>query len=324
MKKNFLLVAVSLMTALSAFAEKNTVSSPDGKLNVVVEDVDGKLYYSVDYAGKRMMEPSLLGVLANVGDFSQGLTYQKKSENKVDKSYDLRTAKASHVDYHANQLNVTYLNGKKEPMTVTFNVSNNDVAFRYTFDGLKAQHIIINEEKTAFNLPKISTSFLSPQSNPLIGFARTKPSYEEDYKPDAPLTAKSGYGRGYTFPCLFKVGGEGWVLVSETGTHGNYPGCHISDYDANKGYQIAFPMREEGDGIGSNNAVFSLPGSTPWRTITVGKDLKPLVETTIPYDVVEPRYEASQKYGVGKYAWSWLIWQDASCNYNDQKQFDFS
>lgn len=30
MKKNFLLVAVSLMTALSAFAEKNTVSSPDG------------------------------------------------------------------------------------------------------------------------------------------------------------------------------------------------------------------------------------------------------------------------------------------------------
>ena len=76
MKKNFLLVAVSLMTALSAFAEKNTVSSPDGKLNVVVEDVDGKLYYSVDYAGKRMMEPSLLGVLANVGDFSQGLNYQ--------------------------------------------------------------------------------------------------------------------------------------------------------------------------------------------------------------------------------------------------------
>ena len=108
-------------------------------------------------------------------------------------------------------------------MTVTFNVSNNDVAFRYTFDGLKAQHIIINEEKTAFNLPKISTSFLCPQSDPLIGFARTKPSYEEDYKPDAPLTAKSGYGQGYTFPCLFKVGGDGWVLVSETGTHGNYP-----------------------------------------------------------------------------------------------------
>ena len=321
MRKNFLWVALSLMTTLSAYAEKNTISSPDGKLNVVVEDHDGKLYYAVDYAGKRMMEPSQLGLVANVGDFSQGLTYQKKSEAKVEKSYDLRTAKTSHVDYHANQLNVTYLNGKQEPMTITFNVSNHDVAFRYTFDGVKAQHIIIGEEKTSFNLPKISTTFLSPQSDPLIGFARTKPSYEEDYKPDAPLTAKSGYGKGYTFPCLFKVGNDGWVLVSETGTHGNYPGCRVSDYDAEKGYQIAFPMMEEGDGIGSNNAVFSLPGSTPWRTITVGATLKPLVETTIPYDVVEPRYEASQQYGTGKYAWSWLIWQDNSCNYNDQKQF---
>ena len=156
MKKNVLAVALALMAGIGAYAEKNTITSPDGKLNVVVEDRDGKLYYSIDYAGKRMMEESQLGLLANVGDFSQGLTYQNKKEAKVEKSYDLRTAKVSHVDYHANQLNVTYLNGKKQPMTVTFNVSNNDVAFRYTFDQLKAQHIIVNEEKTAFNLPKVT------------------------------------------------------------------------------------------------------------------------------------------------------------------------
>ncbi len=321
MKKNIFWVVLVLLATAPAFAEKNTVSSPDGKLNVMVADHDGKLYYAIDYAGKRMMEESQLGLIANVGDFAQSLTYQAKTEKQVSDSYDLRTAKVSHVDYKANQLNVTYLNAEKKPMTVTFNVSNNDVAFRYTFDKLKAQHIIVNEEKTAFNLPKITTTFLSPQSDPMIGWARTKPSYEEEYSPDAPLTAKSKYGLGYTFPCLFRVGGDGWVLVSETGTHGQYPGCRISDYDAAKGYQIAFPMEGEGDGIGSNKAVFSLPGSTPWRTITVGSDLKPLVETTIPYDVVEPRYEASQQYGTGKYTWSWLIWQDGSCNYNDQKQF---
>ena len=119
MKKNVLAVALALMAGIGAYAEKNTITSPDGKLNVVVEDRDGKLYYSIDYAGKRMMEESQLGLLANVGDFSQGLTYQNKKEAKVEKSYDLRTAKVSHVDYHANQLNVTYLNGKKQPMTVT-------------------------------------------------------------------------------------------------------------------------------------------------------------------------------------------------------------
>lgn len=199
MKKNIFWVALALLATAPAFAEKNTVSSPDGKLNVVVADRDGKLYYAIDYAGKRMMEESQLGLIANVGDFAQGLTYQAKAEKQVSDSYDLRTAKVSHVDYKANQLNVTYLNAEKKPMTVTFNVSNNDVAFRYTFDKLKAQHIIVNEEKTAFNLPKITTTFLSPQSDPMIGWARTKPSYEEEYSPDAPLTAKSKYGLGYTF-----------------------------------------------------------------------------------------------------------------------------
>ena len=43
-----------------------------------------------------------------------------------------------------------------------------------------------------------------------------------------------------------------------------------------------------------------LPGVTPWRTITLGKSLKPIVETTIPWDVVEPLYEPSQDYEYGK------------------------
>ena len=56
MKKNVLAVALALMASIGAYAEKNTVSSPDGKLNVVVEDHDGKLYYSISYAGKQMMD----------------------------------------------------------------------------------------------------------------------------------------------------------------------------------------------------------------------------------------------------------------------------
>ena len=113
------------------------------------------------------------------------------------------------------------------------------------------------------------------------------------------LPSQVGLWSWLYFPCLFKVGGDGWVLVSETGTHGNYPGCHISDYDAAKGYQIAFPMEKEADGIGSTSALHS-SGFHSLAYHYRGSDLKPLVETTIPYDVVEPRFEASQKYGTGK------------------------
>ena len=65
-----------------------------------------------------------------------------------------------------------------------------------------------------------------------------------------------------------------------------------------------------------------LPGSTPWRTIAIGQTLKPVVETMIQYSVVEPKYEATEvNYPPGRYTWSWIIWQDNSCNYDDQKTF---
>lgn len=315
------IVSVLLATTVGAYAEHNKITSPDGRLAVSVDDHDGRLYYDVSYDGRQMIQPSRLGVVANIGDFSQNLTYKNVGHTVVNDSYTLRTAKTSSATYHANQMSVVYENGDHLPMTVTFNVSDNDIAFRYEFGEVKDHtHIIIDSENTAFRLPSQTTTFLSPQSDPMIGWKRSKPSYEEEYTPDAPLMAKSKYGQGYTFPCLFRVGNDGWMLVSETGTHGNYPGCRLSDYDAQTGYTVSFPMAGECDGRGASNAAFMLPGATPWRTITVGSTLKPIVETTISYDVVKPMYEASEQYKPGRYTWSWLIWQDNSANYDDQKQ----
>ena len=137
------------------------------------------------------------------------------------------------------------------------------------------------------------------------------------------MEVKSKFGRGYTFPCLFKVvDGQTtlWALVSETGVSGAYCGSHLSDWQEG-GYQIAFPDKGENNGFGSEYATIPLPGSTPWRTITVGSSLKPVVETTVAYDVVEPLYEPSTDYKGGRYTWSWLIWQDGSINYDDQVKF---
>lgn len=68
-----------------------------------------------------------------------------------------------------------------------------------------------------------------------------------------------------------------------------------------------------------------LLGETPWRTVTVGETLSPVVETTVAFDVVKPLYEASTEYEYGKGTWSWIIANDESCNYEDQKRYiDFS
>ena len=49
------------------------------------------------------------------------------------------------------------------------------------------------------------------------------------------------------------------------------------------------------------------------------------METTIPYDVVEPLYEPSCRYVYGRGTWSWIIAGDNSMNYDEQKRYvDFA
>ena len=315
-------IFMAAMSGQCALAATHEVKSPDGRLVLTVTDEGGRAYYSVKYDGKQMLGRSQLGLKANIGDFSTGLRERAVSDKHTDTTYTMRGTKASTVRYVANQMGIIYENAKKDLMTVTFNVSDNDVAFRYTFPQQgETACMVVESEATAFNLPAHSTAFISPQSDPMIGWKRTKPSYEEVYSADAPLTAKSQYGRGYVFPALFRVGQDGWVLLSETGTDGGYPGCHLADYDPQAGYRIAFPMPEEANGFGSATASMALPGSTPWRTITVGATLKPIVETTVAYDVVEPKYDASPGIKPGRYTWSWLIWQDKATVYDDQVKF---
>ena len=322
MKKK-LLTAAMLLSAIIAMAETKTVSSPDGRLQVTINDEGGRATYAVSYDGNTVLMPSLLGFEADFSNFTEELTITGAEPKKMIHPYQMRQTKRSTVRYSANCIDVTFQNGKQQTMIVRFQVSNNDVAFRYVIPRPKKGNpkcAVISREATSFRLPDGTTTFLTPQITPMTGWERTKPSYEEDYVADAPMTNRSRFGQGYTFPCLFKAQGF-WVLISETGTDGSYVGCHLSDYAAGTGYTIAFPQAGENNSIGSATAGIPLPYSTPWRTITVGTTLKPIVETTIAYDVVMPKYKPSIQYGTGRYTWSWLIWQDESINYADQLQF---
>lgn len=305
------------------------VSSPDGRLVVTVENMK----YSVEYDGLLVIKPSALGLKTSMGDFTQGLRYVDCHENPISQEYDMRQAKAKHIKYEANQLVLDYQTADNLRLQVIFQVSNHDVAFRYTLPRPakdNPKRAIIYKENTSFDFPDGTKTFLCPQIGPESGWEQTKPSYEEEYKADDEMQVKSKFGHGYTFPCLFKVptgpislkspGKNLWALVSETGVSSAYCGSHLSDWQEG-GYTIAFPDKGENNGFGSEFATIPLPGNTPWRTITVGTTLKPIVETTVAYDVVEPLYAPSENYKPGRYTWSWLIWQDKSINYDDQVKF---
>ena len=385
--RNHFLAAFALAALLSPSASAQTVSarvlSPDGLTYLNINVDNGRATYDVGYrtlvqAKKKgaapdtldipVLEPSPLGLKSNIGDWTKGFTWAKVtlSQAPTTKDYTLRQGKQSQIRYTYNSAVLSLSkDGNKHHFDVEFQVSNNNVAFRYHIPPQgETTAIVITEEASGFDLPANATAFICPQSDPMIGWKRTKPSYEEGYIWDEPATTRSSYGHGWTFPCLFRVptspspnpspvregrtpgskgnqsprpnrggnGGGAWLLISETGVTSNYCGSHLSDATSDGLFTIAFPMEGENNGFGSTGAQLGLAdskispnseqaGITPWRTLTFGSSLKPIVETTITWDVVEPLYEPSIDYKGSRNTWSWILWQDASINYDDQVKF---
>lgn len=303
----------------AALALALTLSSPDGRLQVNFSSSPAT--YTVVYDGETMISPSHLGLVADYADYSE-LEFIDSQTQTVSDCYSIDRIKTSKVDHPATRSLLHFRTSAGHYLDMEWHITDNDVAFRYllTRDGGRGS-VRVLREMTSFNFPSGTTTYLCPQSKAMIGWKRSKPSYEEKYRPGALMEEKSEYGEGFTFPCLFRIAGEGWALVSETGVDGRYCGSHLSDYDPAKGYGIAFAMAEENNGNGTVEPAFALPGSTPWRTITVGRDLAPIAETTVAFDVVEPKYESAHVYDYGKSTWSWILWQDDSINYDDQVRF---
>ena len=321
----FFIVMAMLLGSSVASAENKQITSPDGKLVVTVADMDGRPSYSVSYDNVLFLKPSPLGIIANIGDFSSGMSLEKNvSTNKIDETYELASIKQSKVRYVANEAVFSFTQQGKTIYDVIFRISNNDVAFKYRmYPQGETLSCVIKKEATGFAFPDGTTTFLCPQSKPMGGFARTSPSYETSYTADD-VAGKNGWGEGYTFPCLFRNGDNGWVLVSETGVNGGYCASRLLGHKGGT-YTIGFPQEGEANGNGTVSLGIALPGETPWRTITVGKTLAPIVETTVPFDVVKPLYPAKGEYTYGRGSWSWIIGMDGSTNYKEQLRYiDFS
>jgi len=356
---NMLRMAMALFAVASVTvsnAEEYNVVSPDGRIAVSISDDGGRLRYEACLDGVQMLQPSALGLLTTVGDFGSGLQVVGEESRSISETYTMRNTKASHVYYCANELTLKVKNTAGQQFAVQFRVSNRDVAFRYMLerqgkDG-DTKRTRVLRELSAFNPVGGTKTFLCPQIGPETGWEQTKPSYEEDYLLDQDMNVRSQFGLGYTFPCLFRVAvsdksSQGkakkkhttlnaqpsalnaqrstlnnyWMLISETGVTSQYCGSHLSDYTVGEGYAIAFPHEGENNGIGSASPSVALPSATPWRTITMGSTLAPIVETTVAYDLVSPLYQPGTAYKGGRYTWSWLVWQDESINYDDQVQF---
>lgn len=327
MKTNILLTA---LLACSVLTSAQTITSPDGKCSVKLSENSGTISYSVSYDGKEFLRNSPLGLVTDIGDFSQNLKVEGFKTDTVKFDYTSEVLKKSHISGKATRGVWTLSHKGQKIFDIVFMVENNDIAFKYCLSRYKVNEkdeyphycAVIQNDRTHFNFPDGTTTFLSPQMKGGSGWARTAPSYELPYSADKPSGDNAG-GAGFIFPCLFKTPG-GWVLVSETGVSSAYCASRLV-CEKSGSYKIENPMDSDLNFNGTTAPGIPLPGETPWRTITLGTTLAPVAETTIPWDFVEPLYKPSKKYDYGAGSWSWIIGMDESVNFQVQKEYiDFT
>jgi hypothetical protein len=319
------ILAVSALVAApasftQAFAQ--TLTSPDGKLAVTVaQSKGGGVAYRIARDGKIVLRDSQLGLTFDGIDLAGKLKPEDVSpERRIDDRYELVAGKRRNVTYAANERTWRYAGGDGHKLEITFRVSNDGVAFRYTARAAQpGAQLKFAGEATSFAFPTSARAWLQPMSVAKTGYKRTNPSYEEHYRMDIPVGTPSPMA-GWVFPALFRTG-DTYVALTEANMDGSF---HASRLDAqSKGgvYRIAPPMPEETYTNGALLPTATGSLTTPWRVLAVGS-LATVVDSTLGTDLAAPAPNGIPDWvKPGHSSWSWALLKDDFTTYGTQKQF---
>lgn len=246
------------------------LQSPDKSIALkIFLSASGEIQYTVKRSGANVIQPSALGVTMKEHDFTQDMKLVTISKpERITDSYRTKNAKKSSIRYEANQLIASFINAEEKNMDIIFRLSNDGVAFRYSFPWIKDNETIV-QEHSSFVFDKNTRAWLQPMSEAKTGWEHCHPSYEEHYLQDIPVGTVSPLKSGWVYPALFKSN-DTWVLITEAALDGTYCGTRLINDSASSVYAIGFAdPREVFTGRGylpENNKSWL----TPWRIIAMG------------------------------------------------------
>ena len=143
--------------AIEALAEANkySVSSPDGSLEITLSNSENGLSYTVTRNGETVIEPSAIGVNTNEEAFTGGFTFESQTEVKlIDETYTKYSGSYAEGHNYCNERSVTFSKGDYL-YTVILRAYNDGIAFRSEIsrtDGTEGT-LTVTDEKSSFVFP---------------------------------------------------------------------------------------------------------------------------------------------------------------------------
>lgn len=289
----FLSAAISLLLVLTACSnsEVRTVS-PDGNLEISLLTSPGRAEISVDFCGKKVIEPSRIGLILSGKEWGSGVRIIEKKKEHIVEDFDMLTGKTSHVHSESNQLSVLLADSTGRQAWLVLRAFNDGVAYRYVFPEQEAMDsLLVNNEileiRTAGN-PAVKALHVKEFHNTHEGrYTHTSvDSLENGRLIDMPLYLQFENGVHAAITEAMLVDYAGMYLVHQDGT-----------LNARLSPRLDRP---------EFSVIADLPHRTPWRVFMVSSTPAGLMESNILVSLCDPCTETDLSWiKPGKTTWNW-------------------
>jgi alpha-glucosidase len=306
--------SVILLLTTTALAAPATVSSPDGRLTLIIDTTsEGEtsssqqhLVYQVSFRGKVLIEPSALRLdLEGQPPLGANVHIVNAVPSSEDHNYTLVTGKASQVRDHYNALRVDAEepDGMGRTLTIEARAYDDAVAFRYLVPEQKAiNNFRLTKEATEFRMATDATTY-----------ALVLPNYRSGYESEylkLPISAYSNQGGVASkvligLPMLMEIPGVAWMGITEANLR-DYSSMYLMNPSGSwTGHwfeSMLAPSVEDPD----IRVKGTLPHFSAWRVLLVGDEPGRLVESNVVTSL-NPESEIADTSWIraGRASWDW-------------------
>ena len=305
--KKVTLLFIGMAFAACSKQGAEVIASPDGNVQVSVDvNTEGKIFYSVDFNGKEVIESSYLGFdFAQAEDLLDGFELATVDVKEVSDAYSMQWGANTELSYTHTEATFNFIHQPTgRTLGVVFRAANDGFAFRYLIPEQEEGQLIVKAEKSEFNLSEDAMAHWIPGDWEIYEhpYNHTKVSEIDALsKANHPnLAATLIVENSVSTPVTFEYKDGTHMSIHEAALV-NYSGMTLRR-EGNHGFVSSLVGREDG-----NKATIPTPFKTPWRMVTLGDEATDLLASHLMYDLNEPNQmgDISQWFTPQKYVGIW-------------------
>lgn len=271
-----LYIIILLSINISIFAADILFSqySPNKNVKVTITKQSEYIIAEVRYKEKIIVPEIRLGIQEFKENFYKQLSYVGVSDKGfVTSQYTNIHGEKKNCKNKGSAFTLLLENSKNKRLNIEFVVYDDGISFRYVLANQELGDLRFIKEFTTYHIPKEAGRWIQ----------RYISHYEGDFLYEKGNEISKGE---WGYPALIHYN-KYWALFTEANNDRTYCATHLSNIDDITCYQVVYPHKEEGNGLGEVYPVASTPWASPWRVVILG-ELKNIVESTLVEDVSKP------------------------------------